>query len=203
MWYCHQFTKQSLNTSSLAHALVADLRPGDVLYVPPYWWHHPISISPCISLASWSQANLWSDSLTQIYYKRELAFASTHNTLSHRTALLRAHFNGLFNALFNSTLEIMSAVALERRWRFMGVCGSCDSIVVETLSTADMQRTDADVEFVAKTLREMMPLANPSGNYKKAVMSFEVFDFLERMVARTLGVDKVFAFLCCRMKQQQ
>lgn len=31
---------------ALRHAQVAELEPGDALYIPPYWWHHVQSLTP-------------------------------------------------------------------------------------------------------------------------------------------------------------
>ena len=37
-----------------AQAQVAELRPGEVLYIPPGWWHHvQTCTSPCVSMAWW------------------------------------------------------------------------------------------------------------------------------------------------------
>jgi hypothetical protein len=35
--------------------LHADLEPGDVLYVPPFWWHHVVNPEVSIGLALWWQ----------------------------------------------------------------------------------------------------------------------------------------------------
>lgn len=37
-----------------AHAQVVELRPGEMLYIPPGWWHHVQTCSsPCVSMAWW------------------------------------------------------------------------------------------------------------------------------------------------------
>jgi hypothetical protein len=43
---------------ALEHALVADLLPGDALYLPPLWWHHVQSFGPLNALVNywWSAA---------------------------------------------------------------------------------------------------------------------------------------------------
>lgn len=36
-----------------AHSVI-DLAPGDVLYIPPYWWHHTLALSPSVGVNFWS-----------------------------------------------------------------------------------------------------------------------------------------------------
>ena len=37
-----------------ARGMVVELQPGDVLYIPPYWWHHVQTLTtPCVSMAVW------------------------------------------------------------------------------------------------------------------------------------------------------
>ena len=37
-----------------ARGIVVELQPGEVLFIPPYWWHHvQTCTSPCVSMAIW------------------------------------------------------------------------------------------------------------------------------------------------------
>jgi hypothetical protein len=38
---------------ALAHALVADLEPGDAIYIPPLWWHHVESLERLNALVNY------------------------------------------------------------------------------------------------------------------------------------------------------
>ncbi len=38
------FDRFPLFRDALAHARVADLEPGDAIYMPPLWWHHVVSL---------------------------------------------------------------------------------------------------------------------------------------------------------------
>ncbi|WP_443748248.1 cupin-like domain-containing protein [Asticcacaulis solisilvae] len=50
------FTKHPRFEEALKHATVADLEPGDVLYIPYMWWHHVVSDG-----ALNAQINFWWD----------------------------------------------------------------------------------------------------------------------------------------------
>lgn len=189
---------QQCPTWHRARAIVADLQPGDVLYVPPHWWHQPISMTPCVSLATWSRAPMWPDSLTHIYYGRTMAFADAALERATRATLLHTHFASVFRAIYNRPASAIFAMALNTRWRFLSrirgpVCELRDVALSATLT----QQTRSDVDFVVATLRAMMPHANAAGNYRRAVIATEVLDYAERMIARTLGADAVHAFIAC------
>lgn len=38
---------------ALANAQVADLQPGDAIYIPPVWWHHVVSLRPLNALVNY------------------------------------------------------------------------------------------------------------------------------------------------------
>ena len=38
---------------ALEHALVAELEPGDAIYIPPMWWHHVASLGPLNALVNY------------------------------------------------------------------------------------------------------------------------------------------------------
>ncbi len=183
-----------------ARTIVADLQPGDVLYVPPHWWHQPVSMTPCVSLATWSRAPMWPDSLRHIYYTRPMAFANDSHSRATRAALLHRHLRGVFRDLYNRSDRAIFAMALATRWRLAGAiaaaAATCELRAAD-LSAELLRDTHADVDFVVATLRSMMPHANPAGNYQRAVLTMEVLDYAERMIARTLGADAVHAFIAC------
>jgi hypothetical protein len=44
---------------ALEHAVVADLEPGDAIYIPPMWWHHVASLNKLNALVNywWKQSH--------------------------------------------------------------------------------------------------------------------------------------------------
>jgi len=47
--------------------MVVELQPGDVLYVPPFWWHHVLSITSSMSLTTYSRARGIAEHMHAIY----------------------------------------------------------------------------------------------------------------------------------------
>ncbi|KJE90613.1 hypothetical protein CAOG_001898 [Capsaspora owczarzaki ATCC 30864] len=50
-----------------AHALRADLEPGDLILIPPYTWHHVESLSASVSLSTWSHDFAVYDNMHAVY----------------------------------------------------------------------------------------------------------------------------------------
>lgn len=59
--------------AEIQDALVAELVPGEVMYIPPYWWHHVRSHVRSVSLASWSQSGVFRV-MRYGLYKRQFTF---------------------------------------------------------------------------------------------------------------------------------
>ncbi len=77
---------------ALEHAIVADLEPGDVLYIPYMWWHHVESDE-----AFNSQINFWWDD-------SRAGMGMPIHSLFHAMLSLRdlpAHYNTAWKALFD------------------------------------------------------------------------------------------------------
>jgi lysine-specific demethylase 8 len=36
-----------------AKGLMCYLKPGDMLFIPPKWWHHVVGITPSFSISFW------------------------------------------------------------------------------------------------------------------------------------------------------
>jgi lysine-specific demethylase 8 len=54
---------------SQATPMEVEVREGDILFIPPLWWHHVRSLAPSISLNLW-----WTASLTSLVFSRRRAF---------------------------------------------------------------------------------------------------------------------------------
>lgn len=86
------FEKHPRFEEALKHATVADLEPGDVLYIPYMWWHHVVSDG-----ALNAQINFWwDDSRPGLGQPIHALF---HAMLSLRD--LPAHYNAGWKAMFD------------------------------------------------------------------------------------------------------
>jgi hypothetical protein len=85
------FDKHPRFAEALKHAMVADLEPGDVLYIPYMWWHHVVSDG-----AFNAQINFWWDD-------SRAGLGQPIHALFHAMLALRdlpAHYNTGWKAMF-------------------------------------------------------------------------------------------------------
>ena len=80
--------------AALANARVAELGPGDALYIPPLWWHHVESLEPLNALV-----NYWWMGSPDAPADAPSAFAALHQsvkTFEHASPEQRAAWDVLF-----------------------------------------------------------------------------------------------------------
>jgi len=79
---------------ALAHALVAELEPGDAIYIPPLWWHHVESLERLNALV-----NYWWKGPPDAPADAPSAFDCLHQSVKafrHATPEQRAAWDALF-----------------------------------------------------------------------------------------------------------
>lgn len=89
---------------SHARPYVAELGPGDVLYVPPLWSHYVETLTPSVSLSTWSKAE-GVETAMNFAYKHEHKFDS----LSHprgKMFALRLFLDMLAEAVFGEQASL-------------------------------------------------------------------------------------------------
>ena len=72
MWHKSQVNYKDVDTQKFpvftkAKAVQIELGPGDMLYVPPYTWHYVETLSPSVSLSTWSHDYNVYDHMNAIY----------------------------------------------------------------------------------------------------------------------------------------
>jgi hypothetical protein len=75
-----QARRGSLTAADLPPPLVADLGPGEMLWLPPLWWHHVTSLTPTLGVNLWSAAG-WADTV-------EAASAAVERAVAERPGRL-------------------------------------------------------------------------------------------------------------------
>jgi hypothetical protein len=110
--------------TALEHARVAILEPGDVLLIPPFWWHHVESFSPLhvmvnnfITTSSFANIlELWKSFSAAV---RELAHAAPADRLRARESFQRAVLEDLDTSVAHPLAEQARQVArkMPPTWR--------------------------------------------------------------------------------------
>ncbi len=72
LWHKSQVNYKNVDTYKFpaftnARAVQIELGPGDMLYVPPYTWHYVETLSPSVSLSTWSHDYSVYDHMNAIY----------------------------------------------------------------------------------------------------------------------------------------
>ena len=211
-WHKAQVFSDSQKWDSLRHpnfqyagAIVAELEPGDILYSPPYYWHQPISITPCVSIASWSQTPTWNEFLEEVYYATEMAFESKTLSLQEKKYALIKHFDGVFEKLYGKeNKHKIFSIIVETRWKTLkeafkdqkDICEFSEETKkkIEGMEWGKKIKQGADV-VVETWGKKLFPGINKELNYWKAARDLEMFDYVERMIKRVVGAGHTFAFL--------
>lgn len=84
--------------SSIKEAYIAELSPGQVLYIPPYWWHHVRSHTRSVSLASWSQSGVYRK-MRYGLYKRNFVVDTLKNDSPAQMAAFKYMIEGIAQKL--------------------------------------------------------------------------------------------------------
>ena len=93
---------------ALAHAHVADLEPGDAIYMPPLWWHHVQSLASFNMLVNYWWGHPPSPGLAALIHA-----AASLRTLS--PAQRKAWHHLFEHYVFDAELDVASHIPLDRR----------------------------------------------------------------------------------------
>eukprot|EP00026_Physarum_polycephalum_P008946 Phypoly_transcript_09053.p1 GENE.Phypoly_transcript_09053~~Phypoly_transcript_09053.p1 ORF type:complete len:477 (-),score=74.61 Phypoly_transcript_09053:15-1313(-) len=169
------------------------LEPGDVMYVPPYWWHHVESITPCVSLASWSQGPI--ARLMKPVYERELAFENLKDP-KQRLVAVRLHIEILLKTIFrgDEAKRYLDAV-VAYRWEplkhlFVDTPSYTDTSFCDakgvTLTSRVIRHTEQEAEFSVQSFEQLFPFA---------LREIDIADFIETIASDAVGAANVYTFL--------
>lgn len=96
--------------------LEAELSPGDILYIPPYWFHHVLSLTSSVSITSWSLDSRHYERMDGVY-RYEGKYLRLKSALA-RLYSLRMYLDLLVQNMYGqgSTAHFFRAL-LENRFR--------------------------------------------------------------------------------------
>lgn len=104
------FTRHPRYKEALKHALVADLEPGDVLYIPPLWWHNVESLESVNILV-----NYWWEPLTELTGSPMHALVHAILTIGHLPSGQRRAWQDYFEHYVFNEENPAEHIPLERR----------------------------------------------------------------------------------------
>lgn len=101
---------------SRVRAYLAEVGPGDVLYIPPYTWHQVETVTPSVSLSIWSH-DVGTVELMERVYLHDHKFDLLGSTRG-RTFALRLYIDLMVHELYgaNQTTSFVQQI-IERRYR--------------------------------------------------------------------------------------
>jgi len=180
-------------------AVEALLHPGDVLYLPPYWFHRVITEEPGIGLNVWSSSSAMK--VEDVAKQAPIPFSQTWSTdelvlgLKLYSLTIVAHTitnNDAHQFLYNIITTLFSPIFSD--------------IDVPLAIACDYSQNTID-QFLAKwtnkfeeSLSTLVPLFHTIEN--QSIRELEVFTYLEKLVSICLGTKNVYPFLSACFLQE-
>eukprot|EP01114_Cavostelium_apophysatum_P022896 TRINITY_DN8442_c0_g1_i1.p1 TRINITY_DN8442_c0_g1~~TRINITY_DN8442_c0_g1_i1.p1 ORF type:complete len:355 (+),score=70.53 TRINITY_DN8442_c0_g1_i1:403-1467(+) len=183
-----------------AKAYEAILFPGEVLYIPPYWWHHVQAITASVSLASWSRSG--THAAMKLLYERKAEFDKMEG--EDKKLAVYTFIEALAENIYGKENTFVRDL-LEARWLpLRDVFENLSSFSDSSLCNFKQQKTDKEVEL-RRILQEDVDFAvrqfesvqgDVPVNYRdvRAIRDLEVQDFVEIIAADAFGAEGVYAF---------
>jgi hypothetical protein len=193
-----------------------ELRPGDMLYVPPFWLHHVMASSSSsddnedassISLNAWSDsyegsvnAMLGAHGMPAVLMARTAmdseADAKGDLPLTARVKLLVAYVRMLISDVLDETpARFIKQHLLEQRYRALDAALGCDNVDL----TKCPVEGDVDAEQLAlldEPLHAVKIIFNVLANVAPDTRHTLLLDFFERVIASVVG-ENVCSFIHC------
>lgn len=212
------------NYASVQEAYLAELEPGEVLYIPPYWWHHVRSHVRSVSLASWSQSGIYRV-MRYGLYKREFAFDELPIGSALRRTAFRFLLSNIARKMYSEDAELQKNFfkqVVQVRWepirqeiesataaanlgdtfqpntteRRQALCG--EQTLDEELKTKLMVDVKAAIEAFENCQTKVASGNKGIGKERRdmqAIRDIEFADFTEFMLANEVGSHQVLPFL--------
>ena len=211
----HQFYRQThtsvqdvLNAETIRKLKGVEivLRPGEVLYVPPYWFHCVVTMETTLSVNVWSQSEVF---LTmEEVYSAPLPFEESWGRETLIKALLqywREIADELFELEFHALLKriaydryepLLKKFTHDEKKRFLSevrnLCQEQEFILSDVLTSESMEHIEERVKKIRSLLRTITP---------QAVREINFGNYIEHTALRVLGQSDIillpFYFQMC------
>lgn len=173
-------------------ALQVTVGPGDLLFIPPYTWHYVETLSPSVSLSTWSHDY-------HMYYHMNSVYGHDHKfdliaSPKGQMYTLRLYLDMLIQNLygFNETTSYFARLLANR---FSGLedlfppekedMSICEGIKGEIpLSYHTHGFVKLDVQVIGEHFKALSP----------EVMDILFGNYVEEIASQVVGVDKILAF---------
>jgi hypothetical protein len=198
MWHKSRINFRDVNLNRFpsfakSRALQVTLEPGESLYIPPYTWHYVETLSPSVSLSTWSHDY-------HMYYHMNTIYGHDHkfdliNSTRGQMFALRLYLDLLIQDLqgFNYTTKYFAKLLATR---FTGLENLfppeesdptiCDGQVPGQIPTCYHVHgfVKLDVSIIGEHFKALKP----------EVMDVLLMDYIEEISCQVVGVKKLLAF---------
>jgi Cupin-like domain len=179
--------------------MIANVQPGDILYVPQYWWHQVRTLTPSVSLSTWSHDMTVYDHMGTLYnydHKFDTITNSTGKMYAVRTYidLLVQRLVGTGstrNYILNLLRTRYSRVGALFEWDYDDP-SICEKHVHpdETGKIPTAVHVFGDAQFDVGLMDEHFDVLND----KPAIRDILLANYIEEISAQTVGVERVLSF---------
>lgn len=190
-----------------AQGYVADLKQGDILYIPPYWWHHVRSKERSVSLASWSQSGVFKKMRYDLY-EREFTFDREEG--EKKKEWMVYFIKELIREVYPDVSEFFKKM-YSLRWEPLGIKSMkrddiCQYVVVKNDEWDERIKEDVQYAVEAFSNCQYVPgdteqSIGPNRRDMMAIRNVEMMEFIEVLLVDVIGAMNVSTFIeMCLMK---
>eukprot|EP01117_Protostelium_nocturnum_P017592 TRINITY_DN7186_c0_g1_i2.p1 TRINITY_DN7186_c0_g1~~TRINITY_DN7186_c0_g1_i2.p1 ORF type:complete len:358 (-),score=79.88 TRINITY_DN7186_c0_g1_i2:38-1111(-) len=178
-----------------AEAREAILEPGEVMYIPPYWWHHVQSVTGSVSLASWSDSGVTRAMKT--LWQRKLFFEKIQNQ-NEKISAMNVYIDQIFQSQYGDKAKEMKVLMKQSRWaplaKTFSHIQSYQSIEEcgPNFNPSELQKLemDSDLHYAKVKLDDCQGIEwNTKMRDIGAIRDQELMDYVETIASEVVGAE--------------